>query len=255
MQWRILLAVVLATAFLPPATLPASDSVDDTQEALGAARVQLLESTRAYRASLERLLVLQRQAAARAEQEAAHRRILLEQGIVSRHESEESARVVAAARNRLEETHQRLAETDAVLAETWAAIELARSAPPSVKGVVVSTPRAIGAPGKIELTASIVTSLDQFFRGRFARALPVSARGQTLVHDRLGLDHHHAVDVAVHPDSAEGRALIEHLRLLRVPFLAFRSILPGSSTGAHLHIGRTSPKLVPGASGATEPAP
>jgi hypothetical protein len=255
MRWRMVLAVVLATAFLAPATLPASDSADDAHEALGTARGQLLESTRGYRASLERLIVLQGQAAARAELEASQRRTLLEQGIVSRRESEESARAAAATRDRLEETRQRLAETDAVLAETLAAMELARSASPSVTEVIVSTPRAIGAPGKVDLTAPIVTSLEQFFRGRFARALPVSARGQTIVHDRLGLDHHHAIDVAVHPDSAEGRALIEHLRLLRVPFLAFRSMLPGSSTGAHLHIGRTSRKLVPGGSWATEPTP
>jgi hypothetical protein len=255
MRWRVVLAAVLATALLPPVPLPASEGVGDAHEALGAARGQLLESTRAYRASLERLIVLQREAAARAELEASQRRILLEQGIVSRRESEESARSAAATRDRLEETRQRLAETDAVLAETLAAMELARSAPPSGKEVVVSTAHAIGAPGKVDLTTSIVTSLDQFFRGRFARALPMSARGQTPVHDRLGLDHHHAVDVAVHPDSAEGWALIEHLRLLRVPFMAFRSMVPGSSTGAHLHIGRASRKLAPAGSWAAEPAP
>ena len=152
-----------------PAPLPASEGVDDAHEALGAARGQLLESTRAYRASLERLIVLQRAAAERAELEASQRRILLEQGIVSRRETEESARAAAATRDQLEETRQRLAETDAVLAETLAAMELARSAPPSGKDVVVSTAHAIGAPGKVDLTASIVTSLDQFFRGRFAR--------------------------------------------------------------------------------------
>jgi hypothetical protein len=118
MRWRVVLATVLATALLPPVPLPASEGVDDAHEALGAARGQLLESTRAYRASLERLIVLQREAAARAELEASQRRILLEQGIVSRRESEESARAAAATRDQLEETRQQLAETDAVVAET-----------------------------------------------------------------------------------------------------------------------------------------
>lgn len=53
--------------------------------------------------------------------------------------------------------------------------------------------------------------LQRSFSTRFGRALPVSAGGQTIAHDGLGLDHH-AIDVAIHPDSAEGRMLIEYLR-------------------------------------------
>jgi hypothetical protein len=253
MPWRAVLVVALAL-LLSSTRLPASDTVD-VREALGEARARLLESTRAYRMSLTRVVVLQEAAAARAEQEVSQRRILLERGIVSRREAEESERAVVATRRQLDETRERLTETDAILAETLAAIELARSAPAPTKEEVVSTPRAIGSPGSVDLTAPIVSSLEQFFRQRFARSLPVSARGQTLVHDRLGLDHHHAVDVAVHPDSAEGRALIEHLHLLRVPFLAFRGMMPGSSTGAHLHIGRASRRVVPGGPWAAEPAP
>ena len=50
----------------------------------------------------------------------------------------------------------------------------------------------------------------------------MSALGQTPTHDRLGFDHRNAVDVAVHPDSVEGRALLDHLRDQGIPFLAFR---------------------------------
>ncbi|MGH7333025.1 MAG: hypothetical protein ACREKS_09840 [Candidatus Rokuibacteriota bacterium] len=255
MRWRVGLVIVLVAGLPAATTLAADDSRDDVQEVLAEARTQLLDSIRAYRVSLERLMVLQDKAAARAEQEASGRLILLARGMVSRREAEESAHAATASRERLEQTRERLAETDAILAETLAAIELARSAPASVEEVVARTPRAIGATGNTDLTAPLISGLDQFFRQRFARALPVSARGQTLVHDRLGLDHHHAVDVTVHPDSAEGQALIEQLRLLRVPFLAFRSVLPGSSTGAHLHIGRASRKLVPGATGAAGSGP
>jgi hypothetical protein len=45
------------------------------------------------------------------------------------------------------------------------------------------------------------------------------------------------MDVAVHPDNCEGRALMEYLRRAGIPFLAFRNKVAGSATGAHIHIG------------------
>jgi len=83
----------------------------------------------------------------------------------------------------------------------------------------------------------------QFFVRRFGRPLPVSAWGQTVVHDRLGLDHHDAFDVALLPDSAEGRALMAFLRSEGIPFVAVRSRLRGLSTGAHIHVGPESDRL------------
>ena len=59
----------------------------------------------------------------------------------------------------------------------------------------------------------------------------------------MGFDHRHAIDVAVHPDSPEGQALIFYLRGEGIPFLAFRQAVPGSATGAHIHIGRPSHRL------------
>jgi hypothetical protein len=87
-----------------------------------------------------------------------------------------------------------------------------------------------------------VDSVQRFFTERFGRPLPISALGQTPVHDRLGFDHRNAVDVAVHPDSAEGKALIAWLRSQGLSFLAFRGPVSGEATGAHLHIGEPSPR-------------
>jgi hypothetical protein len=67
--------------------------------------------------------------------------------------------------------------------------------------------------------------------------------GQTATHRKLGFDHRHAVDVAVHPDSAEGQVLMHYLRSEGIPFIAFRSAVPGSATDAHIHIGRPSPRI------------
>jgi hypothetical protein len=74
------------------------------------------------------------------------------------------------------------------------------------------------------------------------RPLPVSAYGQTALHDRLGFDHRHALDVAVHPDTSEGRALVAFLKAHGIPFIAFRTAEVGASTGAHVHIGSPSPR-------------
>jgi hypothetical protein len=70
----------------------------------------------------------------------------------------------------------------------------------------------------------------------------VSALGQTALHDRLGFDHRNAADVAVHPDTVEGRALLDYLRAEGIPFLEFRGPRRGVSTGAHVHVGAASPR-------------
>lgn len=85
--------------------------------------------------------------------------------------------------------------------------------------------------------------VDTFFRSRFGRALPVSAFGQSAVHTKLRYDHSNAVDVPLHPDSAEGQALLDFLRQQGIPFLAFRGAIPGVATGAHIHIGRPSARF------------
>ena len=125
-----------------------------------------------------------------------------------------------------------------------AAIELAK-VPRVARDGVISTPAVIGFQGRTTLAATDMTALETYFAEQFRRALPVSALGQTPVHDRLGFDHRHALDVALHPDSEEGRSLIAYLRRERIPFLAFRGAVPGASTGAHIHVGQASPRIQP----------
>ena len=90
--------------------------------------------------------------------------------------------------------------------------------------------------GKIE------GDIKSFFISKFGRTLPVSAFGQTRLHSRLGFDHRNGIDVALSPDSLEGRALLGKLRGFGVPFIAFRKAIPGVATGAHIHVGRPSPR-------------
>ena len=84
--------------------------------------------------------------------------------------------------------------------------------------------------------------VEEFFVSKFKRPLPLSAFGQSDLHTRWGLDHRNGMDVGLHPDSLEGRALIEFLRAESIPFLVFRGPVPGVATGPHIHIGNRSPR-------------
>jgi hypothetical protein len=88
--------------------------------------------------------------------------------------------------------------------------------------------------------------IEKYFAQSFGRQLPVTALGQSATHNRLGFDHHDAMDVAVHPDSTEGKALIQELRKMGIPFIAFRGAVPGTSTGPHIHVGRPSTRVTRG---------
>lgn len=81
-----------------------------------------------------------------------------------------------------------------------------------------------------------------FFLAKFNRPLPLSSFGQSDLHTRWGLDHRNGMDVNLHPDSVEGRALIEFLRAESIPFLVFRGPIPGVATGPHIHVGNRSPR-------------
>ena len=75
----------------------------------------------------------------------------------------------------------------------------------------------------------------------FGDYLPISADGDTELHRSMGFDHTGRVDVALHPDDYEGFFLIEVLESWGIPYIAFRSAVPGQATGPHIHIGLPSP--------------
>ena len=100
---------------------------------------------------------------------------------------------------------------------------------------------ATPAPAReVKWTLAEATKVEQFFVSKFKRPLPVSAFGQSDLHTRWGWDHRNGMDVGLHPDSVEGRALIEFLRAESIPFLVFRGPVPGVATGPHIHVGNRS---------------
>jgi hypothetical protein len=210
-------------------------------DALDESFAELEQRTREYRTSLERLVSVHEAALNRATAAGEQAGRLHAQGLIARRDVEEAERVTADARARLGQTRAQLADADSLMVEAHALQRLA-ALPPVPPGAEQSTPEVVQYHGITAWTLAQVASLDRFFSARFGRPLPVSALGQTAVHDRLGFDHRNAADIAVHPDSVEGRALLDHLRALGVPFLAFRGAVAGASTGAHVHVGAPSPR-------------
>lgn len=112
----------------------------------------------------------------------------------------------------------------------------------------VEHPKPAGAESTAPVERPIRWSLaeankvKEFFLSKFNRPLPLSSFGQSDLHTRWGLDHRNGMDVNLHPDSVEGRALVAFLKAESIPYLAFRGPIPGVSTGPHIHVGNRSPR-------------
>jgi hypothetical protein len=229
----------------PAATAPAPNP-KELAEAAAASRAKLMEASKTYRESLERLLELQQQDEAKAASLVASRKQLLELGVIAKRELEESEAALQESQKKIAETNQRLNEVDQLVAEVTAAEELANQ-PPAQEAALRTAPRPkllVRYVGRSHWAlASDYAKVDEYFRAKFGRLLPISAFGQTETHDRLGFDHSNALDVAVHPDSVEGQVLQGFLRAQGISFIAIRGAIVGTATGAHLHIGLPSKRL------------
>jgi hypothetical protein len=197
----------------------------------------VVQATQEYKASLERLLGFHERDVARAAELVERRREFVARGIVSRRDLQESEDRLERAQAAAEETRRQIVTAEMVIAEAAAREWLA--AHPPAREEPVALVRSAGA-GAWSLAGA--AKVQGFFARQFGRPLPVSAWGQTVVHDRLGFDHRNALDVAVHPDSREGEALMAFLKSAGIPFVAIRSLVPGRATGAHIHVGPESPR-------------
>jgi len=99
--------------------------------------------------------------------------------------------------------------------------------------------------GSVTFWERDMPSIDAIFFQQFGVSLPISALGGTEVHRSMGFDHRDRVDVAVHPEDEEGFFLISLLETWGIPYIAFKSAVPGQSTGAHVHIGPRSERIPP----------
>jgi hypothetical protein len=227
---------------VPPQEQTASEQPAELAEAAAQSRAHLIAATRSYQTSLEKLLALFRAEEERAEALVEKRRTLFAEGVLARRELEESEQSLAATRGKIADTRKQMDEAEQLITEVIAAEQLAKL-PVEPPGAYRVTLTLIRYTGPASWALNDITKLDAFFQGAFGRPLPVSAFGQTATHNQLGFDHREGLDVALHPDSVEGRALIAYLRAQGISFIAFRGAVTGSATGAHIHIGRPSPRL------------
>lgn len=168
------------------------------------------------------------------------RQTLVESGMMARSdlavfqdELDSRKRVLDLAKNRVQLMNElrQMAETEQRLERS------AQNSVTSLKNVMIR----YDGNGLFSLNDLPVISTE--FKKHFHSALPVSALGQTLVHQSMGLDHRNRVDVALNPDSSEGVWLRAFLERLHVPYLAFRAAIVGAATAPHIHIGPESTRL------------
>ena len=210
---------------------------------LAVLREEFIKATRDYKSSLSKLLAIYEVNVTKAEDRLKQTRVLQADGLLSKAEIEKSEANVAEAKEKVRLTKQQLESADAQIAntllETEAEAKIAKAGK-LAKGALLRTTSYIRYNGAGSWSLGDAWKVQRFFQDNFKRALPVAVFGQGAIHDRWRLDHRNSMDLQLHPDSAEGQALINFLRANGIPFLAFRQAIPGTATGPHIHVGRPS---------------
>jgi len=211
-------------------------------------RVEIVRAAEVYKTSLRQLLAAREAEAADADERIAKLRELYRDGLISRLQFESAERELAEIHHRVEETRKQLATTDSLVVESIADTE----SNAAVDFDAMPTSRAelkkvayIRFKGTADWSSADIGKIEEFFKFKFKRALPVVSPGQSETNTRWGYDHRNAVDVGLHPDSREGRALMSYLSKQGIPFMAFRRAVTGSATGPHIHIGKPAKKTTP----------
>lgn len=180
------------------------------------------------------------QAALRAE--VIRQRQLLQDGRIAKDQVQLIEQKFVAALKRVHEMRYTVTETDIAITEAVLGEKVLRL-PALPIGGFSQTAELTRFNGPFKWSIAEAPRVERFFSQTFGRRLPVTALGQSATHNRFGFDHRDSMDVGLHPDSNEGRALVDYLRKSGIPFLAFRSAVPGAATGPHIHIGRPSARL------------
>jgi len=226
-----------------PSTKRPTSSRNTADAELAKLRAEVVERMKESRASAEKLMALHEEEKNRLTIEYQRRREYYNQGLISRAEVNQVERALADAIIRVEEDKRWITESDIAITEVTMRDELVRL-PGLATGGYSETGTLLRFNGGSGWSLADAPKVEKFFLQTFGRGLPVTAFGQTATHDRLRFDHRNAIDVALHPESNEGRSLLAYLRQAGIPFIAFRGAIPGAATGAHIHIGHPSVRTV-----------
>ena len=206
-------------------------------------REEYVKATNEYKASLGKLLPYYENDVKKAEEKLEQSKKLLAEGLIPKTQLEEYERALAVAKQKVAETNRSMTSADeqvaGVLVEADANEQIAKNLRLAKQGLVRTSAftRYTGVGG---WNLGDSWKIQRFFYDSFNKQLPIAVFGQGPIHDRWRLDHHNAMDIQLHPDGVEGRALLEFLQKNGIPYLAFRSAIPGTATGPHIHIGRPS---------------
>jgi hypothetical protein len=235
-------ALAAETAKKKPAKGRQPARLSATQKKLLDTRQNLIEKKIASRDSLKHWLETSEEKLDSQSEEYELSKIMYSWDLIPKPKLDQSERELVNTRLEIEHVRQWIAEDE--LALSLAKAEAQRN---GLRGLLLEGHREstilIRYSGFVDWSLAETGKIAKFFLRQFGRALPVSAMGQSATHERMGLDHRDAMDVAVPPDSEEGRWLMAYLRKAGIPFIAFRSKLRGWATGAHIHIGKPSLRI------------
>ena len=253
--FRLLLTTVMSLAVIcstglaaGPTKTPAKGRVaqpkpvTSTQNKVLATRKMLIKKKQLFRDDIESVLQTYEEKLAIEAADNALTKIMYEWDLTSKAKLDESERELADLRSEIQQFRRWIDEDNHALALAGAEKQQTSDwLGPLRKFHGKAILASYG--GSADWSLADAGKIAKFFLARFGHALPISAMGQSETHERMGLDHTEAMDVALRPDTKEGQALMAYLRKAGIPFIAFRSKLRGWATGAHIHIGRPSPKL------------
>ena len=206
-------------------------------------RDDYIAKTEEYKASLKKLISIYERNLEKAEKEFAKSKKLLDEGLISQVKFAEYERALESERENLQTARRQMTEADAqvaaILVESEAEKTIAKNLSLARQRLVRTAffTRFAGTSG---WGIGEAWKIQRFFSDTFKKQLPITVFGQGPIHDRWRLDHRNAMDISLHPDSVEGQALLGFLQKNGIPYLAFRSAIPGTATGPHIHIGRPS---------------
>ena len=213
------------------------------QSELAKLREEYVKATNDYKASLEKLVAIYEDNVKKAEQKVEVSKKLLAEGLIPRTQVEDNEHALAVEKQKVADVRRQMSTADAqiagVLVETEADEQIAKNLKLAKQGLIrtSSFTRYTGSSG---WNLGDAWKIQRFFSDTFNKQLPVAVFGQGAIHDRWRLDHHNAMDIQLHPDGVEGQALLNFLQKNGIPYSAFRSAIPGTATGPHIHIGRPS---------------
>jgi hypothetical protein len=213
------------------------------QTELAKLREEHIKLTKEYKSHLEKLLAIYEVNVTKAEEKLEQAKKLFTEGLIAKTQLEENERAVAAAKDKVSETRRQMTNAEAqiagVIAETAADEQISKNLRLARQRLVrtASFTRFTGSGG---WSLGEAYKIQRFFSDTFNKQLPIAVFGQGAIHERWRLDHRNAMDISLHPDAVEGRALLDYLQKNGISFLAFRSAIPGTATGPHIHIGRPS---------------